>query len=48
LGERFVYELEVLMGYEKILDSKGIQTFERRKSKRKQGILWSEKRRCAS
>jgi len=28
LGEKLVYELEVLLGYQRILDPRGSQTFE--------------------
>jgi hypothetical protein len=32
LGRKLVYKLEVLLGYQKILDPKGAQTFEGRKN----------------
>jgi hypothetical protein len=35
LGEKLVYGLEVFMGYQRILDPKCVQTFERRRSQRK-------------
>jgi hypothetical protein len=35
LGRRLVDELKVLLGYERILDPKGVQTFEGEKSQRK-------------
>jgi hypothetical protein len=39
LGERLVYGLKVLQGYQKTLHLEGVQTFEGGKSKRKQGNL---------
>jgi hypothetical protein len=39
LGEKLVYELKIILGYQKILDPKGAQTLEGWKNKKKQGIL---------
>ncbi len=43
LEKKLVYGLKVLLGYQRILHPKGAQTFEGRKSKKKQGILWKWK-----
>ncbi len=42
--ERLVYGLEVLLGYQRILDPRGTQTLEGRMSKKKKGPLWKWKR----
>jgi hypothetical protein len=39
IKKRHVYELKVLQGYQKTLDPRGVQTFERGKNQRKQGNL---------
>jgi hypothetical protein len=39
LGRRFVYGLEVVQGYQRTLDPKGVQTLEKGRSKKKQGNL---------
>jgi hypothetical protein len=35
LGEKLVYELKVLLGYQRILDAKGAQTLEGKRNKKK-------------
>jgi hypothetical protein len=40
LGKRFVYGLKVFLGYQRILDPKGAQTFKRRMSQKKKRTLW--------
>jgi hypothetical protein len=35
LGGRLVYKLKVILGYEKIMDPKDIQTLERRRGQKK-------------
>jgi hypothetical protein len=38
LGEKLVYELEVFIGYQKIIDPRGTQTLERRMNKNNKGF----------
>jgi hypothetical protein len=40
LLKKIVYELEVLMGYQRILDQKDVQTFDRGSNQKKQGNPW--------
>jgi hypothetical protein len=47
LGERLVYKLKVILGYQRILNPKGAQTFEGRRSKKNKGLYKSGKGRCA-
>jgi hypothetical protein len=44
---RLVYELEVLLSYQEILDPKGIQTFERGKNKKNKGFYEGGRWKCA-
>jgi hypothetical protein len=39
IGKRFVYGLKVLQGYQRTLYPKGVQTFKRGRSQKKQGNL---------
>jgi hypothetical protein len=39
LGKKLVYELKIFLGYQRILNPKGIQTLEGRRNKKKGGIL---------
>jgi hypothetical protein len=47
LKERFVYGLEFFLGYQRILDPKGVQTLERGRSKKKRGLYEGGRWRCA-
>jgi hypothetical protein len=46
LGRKLIYELKVFLGYEKILNAKGIQTLYGRKNK-KNKLYEGGKWRCA-
>jgi hypothetical protein len=48
IGREGVYELEVFMSYQRILDPKSVQTLERRRSKKKKGFCESERWKSAS
>jgi hypothetical protein len=48
LGGRFVYELKFLMGYQRILDSKGVQTFYGRRNKKNKIFYEGGKWKCGS
>jgi len=48
LGRRLVYELKIFLGYQKIMDPKGIQTFYGRKAKGNKEFHEGGKWRCAS
>jgi hypothetical protein len=41
LGGKLVYKLKVLLGYQRILDPKGVQTFNGRGIKKKKGLYES-------
>jgi hypothetical protein len=47
LGERLVYRLEVLLGYQRILNPKGVQTLEGGKNKKNRGLYEGGKWKCA-
>jgi hypothetical protein len=48
LGKRFVYELKVLLGYQIIMDPKGIQTIEGKRIKRNKRLYGNGKWSYAS
>jgi hypothetical protein len=48
LGEKFIYGLEVLLGYQRILDPKDTQTFEGGIIKISKGLYEGGGGRCAS
>jgi hypothetical protein len=48
LGEIFIYKLKVLLGYQKILDPKGIQTLEEGGIKGNKGFHENGSRKFAS
>jgi hypothetical protein len=47
IGGRLVYELKVILGYQRILDPKGIQTFMEGGVKRNKGFYEGGRWRCA-
>jgi hypothetical protein len=47
LGEKFVCDLKVLPGYQRIMDPRGTQTLERRMTQKNKGFYEGERRRCA-
>jgi hypothetical protein len=48
LGGKLIYEINVFLGYQRIMDPKGIQTLEGRRNKKKKGFCEGGNWRCAS
>jgi hypothetical protein len=48
LGKKLVYELKFFLGYQRILDPRGAQTFEEGGVKKSKGFYESGGRVCAS
>jgi hypothetical protein len=48
LGKRLIYRLKFLLGYQKTLDPKGVQTLERGKNQKKQKNLSRGKKKICN